>query len=112
MAVNLLDVSNIADRLEDYIGKQTLKMKMNNPWISGAFYLFVAFVIIAGLAVVSKMANWLVFPLIIIGGILLIGLIGILQLRNDDQITDKSFLSLITETYKRQPLLRQKDTAK
>ena len=41
------------------------------------------------------------FPIIIIGGVLLIGLIGFLQLKNDDKITDKSFVSLIKEIYKR-----------
>lgn len=38
VAVNLLDVSNIAERLNDYIGNS---MKKNNPWISGSFYLVI-----------------------------------------------------------------------
>lgn len=112
MAVNLLDVSNIAYRLQDFIGKKHLKMKKNNPWISGSFYLFVAVVVIAGLAVISQTVNWVVLPIILIGGILVIALIGILQLRNDDQITDKSFLSLIVETYKRLPLLKSTENKK
>lgn len=112
MAVNLLDVSNIAHRLQDFIGKKHLKMKKNNPWISGSFYLFVAVVVIAGLAAISHTVSWVVFPIILIGGILVIALIGILQLRNDDQITDKSFFSLIVETYKRLPLLKSTDSKK
>lgn len=112
MAVNLLDVSNMASRLEDFIGKNHTKMQKNNPWISGSFYLFVAVVVIAGLAVISQTVNWKVLPIILIGGILVISLIGILQLRNDDQITDKSFLSLIVETYKRLPLLKSTNEKK
>ena len=105
MAVNLLDISNIAERLKDYIGKTRFSMKKNNPWISGSFYLFLAVIIIVALAVLSQSVHWMLFPIIIIGGVLLIGLIGILQLKNDDKITDKSFVSLIKETYKRLPLI-------
>lgn len=105
MAVNLLDISNIAERLNDYIGKTRFNMKKNNPWISGTFYLFLALMVIAALGVLSQSVHWMLFPMIIIGGILLIGLIGILQLKNDDKIMDKSFVSLIKETYKRLPLI-------
>lgn len=61
--------------------------------------------VIAALGVLSQSVHWMLFPMIIIGGILLIGLIGILQLKNDDKIMDKSFVSLIKETYKRLPLI-------
>ena len=105
MAVNLLDISNIAERLKDYIGKTRFSMKKNNPWISGSFYLFLAVIIIVALAVLSQSVHWMLFPIIIIGGVLLIGLIGILQLKNDDKITDKSFVSLIKDTYKRLPFI-------
>ena len=108
MAVNLLDTSNIAERLKDYIGKTNPNMAKNNPWISGSFYLTVAIIAITGLAVLSNSVHWTLLPIIIIGGILLIGIIGVLQLKNDDKITDKSFVSLVVETYKRLPLLSQK----
>lgn len=108
MAVNLLDTSNIAERLNDYIGKQSLKMTKNNPWISGSFYLVVAIVAITGLAVLSNSVHWTLFPIIILGGILLIGIIGVLQLKNDDKISDKSFTTLLIETFRRLPLLKHK----
>ena len=79
----------------------------NNPWISGSFYLFVAIVVISGLAVLGNMVDWILLPIIIIGGILLIGIIGAFQLKNDDKLKDETFLSLITETYKRLPLLKK-----
>jgi hypothetical protein len=104
MAVNLIDVSNMANRLKDFIGK-TKNMQKNNPWISGSFYLALAIVVITGLAVLSRTVHWTLFPIIIIAGILIIVLIGILQLKNDDKITDKSFVSLVTETFKRLPLI-------
>lgn len=112
MAVNLLDTSNIAERLKDFIGKTGQNMRNNNPWISGSFYLLLAVVVIAGLAVLSNIVHWALLPIIIIGGILLIMIVGILQLKNDDRISDKSFQSLVIETYKRLPLLNRLNTKK
>lgn len=109
MAVRLLDISNIAHRLNDFLGKININnMKKNNPYLSGSFYLISVIVILAGLAVLSKIVHWTLFPVVIVGVILIIGLVGILQLRNDDRITDKSFTHLIKETYKRLPLVRNK----
>lgn len=106
MAVNLLDTSNIAERLKDFIGKTGIKMK-NNPWISGSFYLFIAVIVVTGLAVLSNRIHWTLLPVVLIGSILIIMTIGILQLRNDDKISDKSFQSLVIETYKGLPLLKR-----
>ena len=55
----------------------------------------------------SKGIGWTLLPIIIIGGILLIGVIGAFQLRNDDRLKDESFIKLMTETYKKLPLLKQ-----
>ncbi|MEQ6118670.1 hypothetical protein [Reichenbachiella sp. MALMAid0571] len=107
MAVNLLDVENIAERLEDYIGKKKPEMKKNNPWLSGSFYLIATIVVISGLGVLSNTVEWYLFPIVLIGGILIVGIVGVLQLKNDERISDKSFVSLIKETYKRLPLLNQ-----
>ena len=87
--------------------KPTTMKKNNNPWISGSFYLFVAIIVMTGLAVISNTVHWLLLPIIIIGGILLIGVVGAFQLRNDDKLKDESFLKLMTETYKSLPLLKQ-----
>ena len=78
VAGNLLDTSNMAERLKDFIGKNCKKMKKNNPWISGSFYLLLAAIVITGLAVLSKTVNWKLLPIIIIGGILLIMIVGLL----------------------------------
>jgi hypothetical protein len=107
VAANLTDTRNISERLKDFIGRSNKRMiQKNNPWNSGSFYLFVAVVVISGLAVLSNMVDWIIFPLILIGGILLIGIIGAFQLKNDDKLKDESFLNLIKETYQRLPLLR------
>jgi len=106
VAVSLLDFDNAAYRLEDYIGKSQ-NMKKNNPWIAGTFYLFVAIIILVLIAILSQNIQWYLLPIVIIGGLLIIGTIGALQLKNDDKLTDKSFIQLMTETFKSLPLLNK-----
>jgi hypothetical protein len=86
--------------------EQNIVKKKNNPWVSGLFYLFVAVVAVTGLTVVSNNVHWTILPIVIVGGILLIGIIGALQLKNDDKIKDDSFVTLMKETYSRLPLLK------
>ena len=43
---------------------------------------------------------------VIIGALLAIGAIGAMQLKNDDRLSDESFVKLMIEWYKRLPLLR------
>lgn len=44
--------------------------------------------------------------LIIIGTLLLMGVVGAMQLRNDNRISESSFVQLMIESYRRLPLLR------
>lgn len=107
MAVNLLDIDNMAHRLQDYLGKEPIQeMRKNNPWISGSFYLFGAVVLLSILAVLTKMIHWAFIPIVVIGGILLVIIIGLLQLRNDDMISDKSFSALLKQVIQQLPLLK------
>lgn len=107
LAVRLQDMSNIADRLNDFIGKTSINMKKNNPWISGSFYLVSAIVLLSLLAGIVNVIPLWTFPIIILGGLIILVIIGLLQLKNDDRISDKSFTSLIKETFKQLPLLNK-----
>ena len=85
----------------------------NNPTGSVVSYT-VGFVVvlaaIVGAAVV--ISNWVSITagvmtgVVIIGALLAIGAIGAMQLKNDDRLSDESFLQLMIEWYKRLPLLR------
>jgi hypothetical protein len=99
---------NDSNKIVNNINLTTNNMaKKSSPWASGLFYLFVAVVIFSGLAVISNMVHWVFLPIIIIGGVLIIGVIGALQLRNDDKLKENNFLTLMVETYKRLPLLKK-----
>ncbi|MDQ1591741.1 MAG: internalin [Pyrinomonadaceae bacterium] len=91
-------------------------VQKNNPWRSGSFYLFsyvvIVATILAAIVVLNKFGvSWTtaaVIPLVMIGGLLSIGIIGANQLRNDGQLSDESYVTLMIESYKRLPFLRGK----
>ncbi len=88
----------------------------NNPWLSGSFYLVTYVVanstIFAAKIVLNKIGvSWTtaaVNTLVVIGGLLSIGIIGANQLKNDERLSDESYVKLMIESYKRLPLLRGK----
>ena len=87
--------------------------RRNNPTGSIAAFT-VAFVIVLGAIVAAAIAisKWVSITagvmtgVVIISALLAIGVIGAMQLRNDDRLSEESFLKLMIESYKRLPLLR------
>jgi internalin A len=80
----------------------------NNPWRSGSFYLLVFVVVMATLVTASNYMQWYAMPLVLIAALLAIPLVGVLQALNDGTLTEKGFLKVVLESYKRLPLLRGK----
>ncbi len=78
----------------------------NNPWISGSFYIFLFLVVLTAMAVVSKFVSLPTFPMVIISCLLAILILGALQARNDDTLSEKGFLKVINGFYNRLPLLK------
>jgi hypothetical protein len=70
-----------------------------------------AAVILALLATISNQVAWYTLPIVLIAGILIVGVVGALQLRNDKLLSEQNFLALMVETYKRLPLLRNHSTS-
>lgn len=80
--------------------------KKNNPWQSGSFYM-IAFVLIFVVVCISiRYLSLYMFPLAVIATILAISVIGALQLRNDDKLSDKSFIDLMKLALKQLIFLR------
>lgn len=76
-----------------------------SPWGSGSFYLLALVVVIASLAAVGKLLAVWILPIMIIGGLLLVTVIGALQMKQDERLSDKTFLSLMTLAFQQLPLL-------
>jgi len=99
------------EKVESYLIEQINKlenkniMKKNSPWNTGLFYIFLLVVVFAILATLANVVPLIALPLILIVAILLIGVIGAFQLKNDDKLSDESFLQLIFKTYENFPLI-------
>jgi Flp pilus assembly protein TadB len=85
----------------------------NNPTSSLMSFVFgfvILLVAIVGAAI--AISNWVsvtaavMTSIIIIAALLAIGVVGAMQLRNDDRLSDDNFLKLMIESYRRLPLLR------
>lgn len=84
--------------------------KPNNPWVSGSFYLFVIVVAGSGLLAAAKILPLVALPIIVVGAVLALAIVGALQLRNDDRLKEESFLKLMALSFKYLPLLRRRDS--
>jgi internalin A len=91
----------------------TVSPRPNNPTGSIASYT-VGFVVVLAAIVGAAVAisKWVSITagvmtgVVIIGALLAFGALGAMQLRNDDRLSEESFLKLMIESYKRLPLLR------
>ena len=90
----------------------------NNPTGSIVSYT-VVFVVVLGAIVCAAVviSNWVsitagvTLGVVIVAALLAIGVVGAMQLRNDDRLTEDNFLKLMIESYKRLPLLRGNDSS-
>jgi internalin A len=79
--------------------------RVSSAWANGLFYLVVFVVIFAVLGFFARMLPLYAMALIIFGGIVLIPLVGALQLRQDQNLSEKSFMELIRIVIGQLPLL-------
>lgn len=90
---------------------QMVTLKRNNPWVSGSFYLLVVVVVGAGLLAAANLLPMplVTLPVVVIGAVVALAVVGALQLKNDDRLKDESFLKLMALSFKYLPLLRRRD---
>jgi internalin A len=111
-----LEERRFTRRMPEKIPPKPQQSTQNNPWLSGSFYLFAYMAVIATILIAIVVLNrygvtWTtgaVLSVVLIGGFLGIGVIGANQLKNDDRLSDESYVKLMIESYKRLPLLRGK----
>ena len=84
----------------------------NNPWKSGSFYIIVSILILLVIAIIASQFEISILLIICIASLFLILLIALLQLKNDDKITDKTFLNLCKELLKKITLINTTFKAK
>lgn len=91
-----------------HMSQKFQKHASSNPWISGSFYLASFLMIMAGILVVSKVVDPFILPIVIIGTLLAVSVVGAFQLRQDQALNQQNFLSLMGLTFKQLPFVREK----
>lgn len=89
------------DAFDKPIKTKPMKPEKNNPWLAGSFYLLAYAMIVVGLILIVKYVPGLLVAPAFIALILLVITIGVLQLKNDDQLKEKSFVELMKLVMKR-----------
>jgi len=83
-----------------------------NPWVSGSFYLAAMVIVVTLFLVAAKTVHFVVLPIVIIGALLIVSIIGAFQLRQDESLSEKNFLTLMFLTFKQFPFICKKDSTK
>ena len=84
---------------------QTPSPKIKSAWANGSFYLFLFVVVIAGIGYLAGTLRLPSLIAVIIAGIVFIPLVGALQLRQDDRLSEQNFMELIKLVIAQLPLI-------
>jgi hypothetical protein len=87
-----------------------LRHRLPNPWISGSFYLTVFLIVIVGLSVAGHLLPIFALPTVLVGGVIALSVVGALQMRHDEKLSEENFLKLMALSFKYLPWLRRRDT--
>ncbi len=79
--------------------------RVQSAWANGSFYLFAVVIVLAALGVLAENVSPFVLPLLLIAGVILVPLLGALQLKMDERLSDKSFLDLVRMSLSQLPLI-------
>ena len=75
-------------------------MRRPIPWIAGSFYLISALTVLTLLLVAPNTVSVVVLPLVVLGSLLTIAVIGALQLRQDRSLSQEHFITLMLLTFR------------
>jgi hypothetical protein len=101
---NSNEVSEVSRDLMTHVKAHGTGQSMS-AWVNGSFYLVAVVSLIALLLIAGKMLSVWVLPVIIVGGLLLVTVVGALQLRQDSNLSQQNFLKLMTLAFQQLPLL-------
>jgi hypothetical protein len=104
------DVEKVARAVlaEDRESEQ-VRARLRSPWVAGSFYLVALLSVLSLLLVAGALLPLWVVPVVVIGGILGVAVVGALQLRQDEGLSERNFLELMRLTLARLPLLTRRE---
>jgi len=90
-----------------HISNMDKNTKPQSPWAAGSFYLAALLSIASLFLVIARTVNVFVFPIVLIGSMLGVSIIGAFQLKNDSHLNDKGFLELMGLAIRSLPFLKR-----
>jgi 4-hydroxybenzoate polyprenyltransferase len=78
---------------------------LRSPWFSGLFYLTLVVVIIVLLLITGNVLALWALPIVVVAAALLVSIVGALQMRQDDRLSERGFVRLMGDVFRRLPLL-------
>ena len=78
----------------------------NNVWKNGSFFLLASVVLLGTLVAASQFAPWYALAVVLIAAVLVLPMIGVLEALSAGTLSEKGFLQVILESYRRLPLLK------
>ncbi len=102
------EVQAVADHLSKVLAQRETP-RLRSPWFSGLFYLTAVVVIVALLLAVGRILALWALPVVIIGAVLLISVVGALQLRADDRLSERNFVKLMGDVLRRLPVVFRRE---
>jgi TRAP-type uncharacterized transport system fused permease subunit len=103
--MNAEEVASVARQLAADATERKQAAKLRSPWFSGLFYLTVVVVIVMLLLAVARILAAWVLPIVVLAAVFLVSIVGALQMRQDDQLSERGFLRLMADVFRRLPLL-------
>ncbi len=80
-------------------------LRAKSAWANGLFYLFLFVVVIGGIGYLAGTLKLLNLIAVIVAGIVFIPLVGALQLRQDDRLSEQNFMELVKLAIAQLPLI-------
>ncbi|MGW6700027.1 hypothetical protein [Nocardia sp. NPDC055049] len=85
---------------------------LRSPWFSGLFYLAVLCVVIVLLLAAGRVLPIWSLPVVVAAAAILVSVVGALQMRQDDRLSERGFLALMGDVFRSLPTLLSRSETK
>ena len=99
------EVAHVARLLANDARDRKKVQALRSPWVSGSFYLACAVIAAALMLVIGSVLPVWTIAVFIVGAIMIVSVVGALQLRQDERISERGFLALMKDTLRYLPRL-------
>lgn len=96
------EVSTVASDLAERVRLEQARRRLASPspWLTGSFYLTVAVVVVVLLLSAARFVSLWALPLVVAGGIALVVVVSVSQLRQDGRLDEQQFATLVGDWWR------------